>query len=334
MVSSWRSSAPVRVALVASLVGGVAVGGYAFESARAGSSREGGDSSAASSSSQPASDSSAPVASFTTASVGDCVTWDVDAAGAVSQFGQTDCARPHRFEISAREDLGAYPSSEFGPKADMPGVARQAELREELCQGPTIKYLKGHFDPVGRYSVASILPPREQWEAGDRTMLCGVQVTNDDGSVELTSGSALNQDQARIAQAGECVAVDDAEVPRVVDCGAEHSYEVTKVIDLQEVFPDRVPSIEDQDNYLKPVCTQAAMDYVGGDDALYYSTLQPFWTVVPPNSWSGGSHTVNCTLFFPNASGRFAGLVGSAKSGFTIDGQPPQKLPERNPIRQ
>ena len=66
----------------------------------------------------------------------------------------------------------------------------------------------------------------------------------------------------------------------IVPCEEDHSYEVTSVVDLQNVFPQGTPSTEDQDQHLKTVCTNAALEYIGGDDALYNSTLSPFWTTV------------------------------------------------------
>lgn len=275
----------------------------------------------------------AKAAPFTTADAGSCLTWDIGENGTTTNFSQADCAGPHRFEVTSRQDLSAYPSSEFGDLAESPNIQRQAELREELCSAPTLKYLNGKFDPNGRYSISTILPPAESWAAGDRTMLCGVQVVDDLGNVLLTQGNAAVQDQARVAQAGDCVFVDEGAVPHAVPCESNHSYEVTRVVDLAEIFPDQVPTVEAQDEALKPLCTDASLEYVGGDDALYYSTLQTFWTTVPTNQWAGGSHTVNCALFSPTDDGNFAVLAGSAKGPFTINGAPPPAMPSRNPLR-
>ncbi|MHD0159701.1 septum formation family protein [Corynebacterium diphtheriae] len=278
--------------------------------------------------------SSAPAASvgsFTSADAGACLTW-ADNGGKVSKFEQTDCASEHRFEVSSREDLNAYPSKEFSNNAAKPDLTRQAQLREELCLSPTLQYLGGTYDPLGRYSIASILPPQDAWEKGDRTLLCGVQATDDSGKVIITSGKAAEQDQSRIFGAGQCLLIDAAKATRVVDCQQDHQLEITSVVDLQPVFPQVIPSIEDQDNHLQQVCTQAARDYLGGDDPLYYSTLQPFWTTLPDNSWSGGSHSVNCALVLGQEDGNFGVLHGTAKHGFTINGQPPAPRPERAPI--
>ena len=325
---SWRSANIVRAILIVALSAACAVGAYEFVRSQA-NSGGGGNGSSSSSANSPNSD----VPPFTTANVGDCLTWDIGDDGNVSHFSQTDCATDHRFEISARENLATYPSSEFGPKAEAPDLERQSQLREELCTAPTVEYLQGRYDPSGRYTIAPILPPPASWAAGDRTMLCGVQVTNDKGQAALISGKATDQDQARIAQAGQCVAVDADNRTHIVPCEEDHSYEVTSVVDLQNVFPQGTPSTEDQDQHLKTVCTNAALEYIGGDDALYNSTLSPFWTTVTTNSWIGGTHTVNCALFKANRDGKFSALKGSAKGQFTIDGAPPPPQPSRNPLR-
>ncbi|AKK04173.1 septum formation family protein [Corynebacterium epidermidicanis] len=325
---SWRSSVAVRTCLVAALAASSGMIGYEWAG---GQEPELAPSSPTHASTQKSALAAAP---FTTADTGSCLTWDINPDGSFANFGQTDCASEHRFEVSSRENLAAYPSSEFGPNAPAPDLTRQAQLREELCKGPTTEYLGGRFDPLGRYSIAPILPPREAWAAGDRTMLCGVQVSDTNGVPTITKGKVNDQDQSRVSQAGECIAIDASGASRTVDCGTDHQFEVTKVINLEEVFPDKVPTVEEQDGYLQKQCTQAALDYLGGDDALYNSTLQAFWSTVPTNSWIGGSHTVNCSLFKASRDGKLSTLKGSAKGAFTIDGAAPPPQPTRNPLRK
>jgi len=219
----------------------------------------------------------------------------------------------------------------------MPDLSRQAQLREELCQTPTLRYLGGRFDPVGRYSIAPILPPAEAWEAGDRTMLCGIQSTDASGVPMLTTGAAAEQDQAVVAQPGQCVYVDDSRSLRTVDCAENHHLETTAIVDLAPVFPEGTPSVEDQDRHLQDACTQAAIDYLGGEENLYQSTLQPYWGTLGQASWIGGSRSVNCSLFHATPEGGFSNLNGTARDGregLLIDGQPPAEQPERNPLRE
>lgn len=335
--SNARSAAAVRTGLVAALAAAVAVGSYGYFSVD--TPGDNGDGSTVSSVAEPANGANGGngAAPFTTADVGSCLTWDIAEDGTVSNFQQASCDGEHRFEISAREDLAAYPSSEFGRNASMPDLTRQAQLREELCQTPTMRYLGGRFDPVGRYSIAPILPPAEAWEAGDRTMLCGIQSTDASGVPMLTTGAAAEQDQAVVAQPGQCVYVDDSRSLRTVDCAENHQLETTAIVNLAPVFPEGTPSVEDQDRHLQDACTQAAIDYLGGEENLYQSTLQPYWGTLGQASWIGGSRSVNCSLFHATPEGGFSNLNGTARDGregLLIDGQPPAEQPERNPLRE
>lgn len=326
---SARSAIAVRTGLVATLCAATAIGTYGYFTGHP----VGGDATHGSGVSASADEP----ASFTTADVGACLTWNVAESGEVTNFEQTPCESEHRFEVSARENLGTYPSSEFGDEAPRPDLTRQAQLREELCQAPTLRFLNGRFDPVGRYSIAPILPPAAAWEAGDRTMLCGLQSTDSSGMPMLTVGSATTQDQARVSKPGECVFVDNSASLRTVNCSEDHNLEVTQVVDLSSQFPEGVPSVEDQDRYLSGVCTQAAMDYLGGEEQLYQSTLQPYWGTLEQASWIGGSRSVNCALTFAREDGAFATVTGSAKDGrdaLKVDGQTPAAPPERDPLRE
>lgn len=338
--ASWRSATAIRTALVAALVGAVGIGSYAFayESISGEKLTIGPSSSATNGEGDGETDpttSTVDAAPFTTADAGTCLTWDVSDQGALQNFERTSCEETHRFEVSTREDLATYPASEFGADAERPDITRQAQLREELCQAPTTRYLDGRFDPAGRYSIASILPPQEKWEAGDRTLLCGVQATDSEGNVIETEGYVAEQDQARTVEAGECVRIGGAEQLFTVDCAEPHQLEATSTVNLWEVFPDSTPSIEEQDEHLEEVCTEAAISFLGEEEALYQSTLQPYWIPLQPASWAGGSHSTNCFLTHATEEGGFSELVGSAtegNEGFTIDGENPPPQPEREPL--
>lgn len=331
--SSWRSAAAVRTMLVAALVGAVGIGSYSFAS----ETLENGSATAAGGTGEETTTTESTDATpFTTADAGTCLTWGENADGDLENFERTDCETEHRFEVSTREDLATYPASEFGSDAERPGITRQAQLREELCQGATLRYLDGNYDPAGRYSIASILPPEDKWEAGDRTLLCGLQSTDPDGTVLETTGYVADQDQARTFEPGSCVAVDSSNQLTTVDCEEPHHLEATQVVDLTEQYPDGVPSVEDQDEFLNETCTQAAIDYLGDEEALYQSTLQPYWIPVRPASWAGGSHSTNCYLVHAHDEGGFSELRGTAteRESFTINGNPPEEQPERDPIRE
>lgn len=328
--TSWRSATAVRTGLIAAAAAAVAVGSYQFfADIDVGSSSQASETTSETTTVEE-------VAPFTTADAGTCLDWQVTDQGELTNFERTSCEEPHRFEVSDREDLATYPSSEFGPDAESPDITRQAQLREELCSDPTLRYLDGRFDPLGRYSIASILPPPQQWEQGDRTMLCGVQSTDREGNLVRTTGYVANQDQGRVAEPGECLIRDESNSLLLTDCAEDHHFEVTSTEDMAPVFPNATPTIDEQDAYLEDVCTQAAIDYLGSEEALYQSTLQPYWISLPQASWVGGSNSTNCSLVHANEETGFSTLRGSATAGtggFTINGQPPAEQPERNPVQ-
>lgn len=277
------------------------------------------------------------VVSFTDATTDSCLNWTQD--GTVTRDITTvDCAQPHRFEVATREDLSTYPTSEFGPNAAQPDLQRQEQLTTELCTGPVTTYLGGKIDPTGRYTISPILPPAEGWNEGDRTMLCGVMVTDANGTAQEVTGVASGADQSRYSQPDACVRAT-GDTANEVPCDQPHSWQVTKVVNLGENFTGAWPPLEDQNKWLAGVCQAAAVDYLGGgdagDEALYRSTLAPFWTTMAEDSWNAGSRTVNCALTKGKkgdaTTGTFADIAGDVRGTFTIDGAAPEPQPERNP---
>lgn len=315
----------LKTVLVAALCGGVATAAYAVSipdgSSPIAPDRRGTD---------------VTNASFSSATTGSCLNWTQD--GAVTRDIVTvDCAEPHRFEVATREDLSQYPASEFGPDAPQLNLERQEQLTTELCLDPVTSYLGGKLDPTGRYAVSPILPPADGWKSGDRTMLCGVMVTDADGNAQEISGVAAGADQSRYSAVDACVRAD-GDLADEVPCDQPHSWQVTKVVNLADHFAGPWPLVEDQNQWLGDVCQIAAVDYLGGgdigDEALYQSTLAPFWTTMSEDSWNAGSRTVNCALTKGRSDNSgFADLAGDIRHGFTIDGGPPEPQPARNPRR-
>lgn len=276
---------------------------------------------------------------FTEADNGDCVNWTQD-GDIATDFTVVDCAEPHRFEVATREDLSQYPTSEFGPDAPQPDLERQSQLTSDLCAGPTRSYLEGRLDPQGRYAIAPILPPEASWDGGDRTMLCGVAVPEPDGAYAEASGRAAESDQSTAAPAETCVRAQGDEVHNV-PCEEPYSWMVTSVVDLGETFGEEWPNLEAQNDHLDKVCTAAARGFMNGgdgqntedDEALHQSTLTPFWTTLPQDSWNAGSRTVNCALTKAREDGSFADLQGDVRNSFTVDGEEPEDPPARRPLK-
>lgn len=316
----------VTVMTLAALCGGVGAGAYTFVSA---------DDPEKVNVTKPRNDETeeeVQAMAFTNADTGACVNWKRGQDNQNTDFLTVDCQKPHRFEVSAREDLGAYPSSEFGKDAKQPDTQRQAELSQELCDGPTLRYLKGNLDPNGRYTISPILPPESAWEQGDRTMLCGVMVQDNTGKSIETTGPAAEQDQSQVYPPDTCVKVSEKST-KMASCEEDHSWQVTRQVNLGKIFQgEEWPTIERQNEALNKICTPAAEEYLGGEENLYKSTLTPFWTTQPEESWVTGSRQVNCALVSSEGDG-FAKLKGDVRKGFTINGQPPAAPPERLPLR-
>lgn len=331
-----RRRRALKTVLVAALCGGVAAGAYVLvnpdDDDTAGPAVPG--------HTGPGGGGTTQVASFSDADAGSCLNWTQD--GVVTRDIVTvDCALPHRFEVATREDLSQYPTSEFGPDAPQPDLQRQERLTAELCTAPTTAYLGGKLDPTGRYTISPILPPAEGWAAGDRTMLCGVMVTDADGTAQEVTGVAAGADQSRYSAVDACVRAGENDSATEVPCDQPHSWQVTSVVDLGDNFTGAWPPVAEQNTWLNGVCQAAAVDYLGGgdagDEALYQSTLAPFWTTVSEDSWDAGSRTVNCALTKGREEkdgGGFADLAGDVRAGrdgFTVDGNPPAEQPPRNP---
>lgn len=275
-------------------------------------------------------------AAFTNAQIGDCLTWDIADDGTVSNFVVVGCDEKHRAEVADRVDLENVESwiGYFGQDAEEPGTESLVQLRDWVCHDPVVNYLDGKFDPTGRLVVTPILPPSISWADGDRTLLCGIQATDPGGSPAEVVGRAAELDQANVVETGECVALDDAGGLIPVGCDQPHLLEAVGLIDLNREFPDGAPSVQEQNDFLDNVCVTAAQDFLGGDEALYQSTLLPFWMTIDPESFTVGTRSVNCWLMKDNGAGGFSTLTGSAKGEFLIDGAPPAEPPPRNPLRE
>ncbi|KKO83530.1 septum formation family protein [Corynebacterium otitidis] len=325
MAISWRSATSVRTGLIGALAGVAAL--FTYHAVADGFGDEGGE--VIDTSGAPA--SSIPANAFIAVDPGACLTWEVSGSGAVSDFDEVDCSEQHRFEVSHVDYNAAKDHEALAKDATRPDAAEQAEIAEELCTDATVDYLDGTFDPQGRFSVSAILPPTEFWEAGDRTVVCGLQETDGEGNAILFSGAVAGQDQARVVEPETCLFVTEKRGARPVDCAEDHHLEATELIDLHELLDEDVPSVEAQDEALKERCTDAAFDYLGGEEALYRTTLQPLWGTLPESSIEGGSHSVNCWLAAGREEGGFSTIAGGARDeGLTVDGEepdPPERLP-------
>ncbi len=277
--------------------------------------------------------SSAGAVTFDASDAGDCLQWtptddpDTDR----QDLAEVSCAEPHRFEVAETVNLAAYPAAEFATGSPYPEAARFAALRDEHCVAAVQDYTGGRFDPTGRYSVGLMFPSQAGWANGERAIRCGIQQTGATSALQEMVGRVADQDQSTVWDAGTCVGVESGVPTDPVDCGTAHAFEVVSVVDLGAQFPGGLPSVDDQDRYLEPTCTQAAEAYLGGPDVLRDKTLTLFWDNVDASSWMAGSRRVSCSVGKEVESGGFAAIVGSARGDITIDGVapvPPPPVPD------
>ncbi|AOW93804.1 hypothetical protein BFN03_17210 [Rhodococcus sp. WMMA185] len=264
---------------------------------------------------------------FASATAGDCLDWtSAGSRGDRTDVTKVDCSEEHRFEVTSALDLSVYPGAEFGPGSRYPGALRFASLRDEHCVPSVGNYLGAKFDPEGKFSVGLMFPSESGWAAGERTLRCGLQFSSTAGTLLPFTGRVEDQDQSNIWDPGSCIGINQGVPSDPVDCAQPHAFEVISVVDLATRFPGPMPSVEDQDEYLEDVCTQASNEYLGSADALRDKTLTLFWDNLDLDSWLAGSRRINCSIGKETETG-FATVTGSAKGDILIDGTAPVKPP-------
>lgn len=220
-------------------------------------------------------------------------------------------------------------SSAFGDDAPWPTTAQFGALRAEFCTGQVEAYLQGKFDPDGRFSVGMLFPSKRQWDAGERTLRCGLQLTDSTGAVVGFLGRVADQDQSLQWPAGTCIGIDlqTRQPTDPVSCAEQHAFEVSAVVGLGQQFgaagSNRPwPDTAAQNQFLEGTCPQLTDTYLGGRQKFTDTTLNVQWSTLTKASWDAGSRTVVCYVGLPDQGG-FATLVGSAKGNLLINGRVP-----------
>jgi len=250
------------------------------------------------------------------APAGSCLTWTrVDASDAK----RTGCAQPHLFEVSGTVDL----DGEFGDDATFPTEETWRRLVAERCTPLSSRFLRGRFDPFGRFSVGAIKPSAASWRSGDRELRCGLQVVGRSGALYPTVGSAATQDQSDVHAPGTCLGIDGVGVGDPVDCAQPHAVEIVGVVDLGAAFPGGYPDEAAQDGLMSQECTRLAAEFAGGPEVVGEKGLIVFSETLRPESWEAGSRRVDCRLgtFLPDRSG-FAPVTGSVRGEVQIGTEP------------
>lgn len=268
---------------------------------------------------------------FNHAKAGDCLTWPDRSPDAVKIV---DCKDDHRFEVAESLDLSTFPGSEYGPDAAPPSAARIKQISQEQCQNAAHQYLGPRFDPNGKFTVSLVWAGDKAWkQAGQRKMLCGLQLPGPNNQQLTYKGRVADIDQSKVWPTGTCIGIDPATnqpTDTPVDCSAPHAMEVTGAVNLAEKFPDALPPDQQQDAFIKDACTKMTDDYLTPNQ-LRNTTLTLIYSTPSPPSWAAGSHQVSCSIGSSLGNGGWSTLVNSAKGPLIINGQspaPPPAIPD------
>ncbi|MGV0586004.1 septum formation family protein [Mycobacteroides chelonae] len=268
---------------------------------------------------------------FNSAKAGDCLSWS--APTSMADVRTVDCGSDHRFEVAESIDLRTFPGTEYGPDSQPPSMVRIQEISQEQCQVAINRYLGDRYDPNSRFTMGMLYPDKKGWsEAGERRVLCGLQLPGSDNQQQLFRGKVAEQDQSKVWPVGTCVGIDSTtnlptELP--VDCDRAHAMEITGTVSLAEQFPGAVPPEPDQDAFIKDNCNRLTNEYMGNPDGFRATTLTLSYNTITLPSWTAGSRQVSCNIGSTLGNGAWSTLVNSAKSGqLLINGQPPVPPPD------
>lgn len=265
---------------------------------------------------------------FDHAKSGDCLSWPdrtPDAAKIV------DCAEEHRFEVAESVDMLTFPGSEYGPDAAPPSAARIQQISQEQCAAAVKRYLGARFDPNSQFTVSMLWSGDKAWkQAGERRMLCGLQLPGANNQQLTFTGKVAEIDQSKVWPAGTCLGIDPAtnqptDIP--VDCSTPHAMEVTGAVNLAEKFPAGLPPEPEQDTFIKDACTRMTDAYLDPIE-LRNTTLTLIYSTVSLPSWAAGSRQVSCSIGSTLGNGGWSTLLNGAKGPLLINGQPPVPPPD------
>lgn len=239
------------------------------------------------------------------APVGTCLTWQQPHERRINRTG---CAHNHLFEIAGKVEL---------PHGDQPPSGKTVQrLSTQRCARAASDYLGKPLDPHGKYTVGALAPDQQQWDDGERKLVCGLRAAEPSGeSLRTVAGSVRSQDQSNVRDPGTCIGITESGAPGdPVACSKQHAYEIVGTVDLHEKFGTDYPSERKQRRALVDKCAAAVKDYTERD---YKSLgLQLTWDTLSKKSWNAGSHRVNCKLAATTkGSSDLKATTGSARGG-------------------
>lgn len=254
---------------------------------------------------------------------GTCMNWNRPDA---SDIREVPCGAPHLFEVTGKTDL----SGRYGEDAPFPDARQWQRIKEERCTRVANGYLRGKFDPDGRFGVGAFTPSRHGWESGDRTLQCGVQQPGPSGKLYEGKGRIAQVDQSNTYPAGRCLGINGTAVWDPVDCAKPHAVEVVGIVDLSKEFPKAYPEVPKQDEFLSTRCGELGARYAGGPQVIREKGLVTYWDTLSRESWETGSRSVNCKVSaqLPDGSG-LAPVTGTVKGKVEVGEKPAPESPEK-----
>jgi hypothetical protein len=227
-----------------------------------------------------------------------------------------DCRGDHRFEVAEVVEVDA-PTE---PASHLDRIFR------ESCPAAVNRYLASRFDPDGRFGVGMVWSPDGAEPQSGGLLLCGLQLSHP-GASSTFQGRVRDLDQSAIWPAGTCLGILDGTVTDApVDCASAHAMEISGSVNLADVFTGPPPATVAQDDVVRDGCAATTAAYLPpGSPAATSLTVR--YTPISEAGWAAGSRQVACRLGSAEPGGRWATLVGSARTGVLIDGQPAAPAP-------
>jgi hypothetical protein len=248
----------------------------------------------------------------THATSGDCLTWP---SGQPDRPTAVDCRGDHRFEVADAVEIDTVTdASGADPAAHLDRVFR------DVCPAAVNRYLASRFDPDGRFGIGMVWSPDGGEPQSGGLLLCGLQLSHP-GASSTFQGRVRDLDQSAVWPAGTCLGILDGTVTDApVDCASAHAMEISGSVNLADVFTGPPPATVAQDDVVRDGCAAATTAYLPpGSPAATSLTVR--YTPISAAGWAAGSRQVACRLGAADPDGRWATLVGSARTGVLIDGQ-------------
>jgi hypothetical protein len=254
--------------------------------------------------------STASVPTTINARRGDCLNWQ---PGAPERAVLVDCALGHLFEVADSEAL---------ENDSDPGNPAAAAEYQQTCAGAVARYLGPRYDPAGRFVVGMVWTPPAPDRQSSGRLMCGLQLPSDGIASIRFRGRVADQDQSSVWPEGTCLGIRDDQATEVpVQCALPHALEITGTIDLSTVFDQAAPSISAQDAVVRDACGAATSAYLS-PVALEATSLTLRYQPIEAAGWVAGSRRIACRIGSAKPDGGWETLLGTAKTGVLINGQP------------